>query len=222
MVSTLTKETPTLNDEDLAKRLLIKLVKSICYHYSPNKPVAVTAQIIRKVITETTRFAERSAPHIVFAEIKRKEEKDWAPTSIFDSFLEKLSKGKRYVPVKDPTQVDNPDQMFKIFEGGAFDEKIHTLADTSDILGSLLGRGSLELERVSQVAKDYNLWSRFKSPVVTWTPVLKVWKRKIPQLPLLSPSTLSLPLPPVVPIVLMNWPLTPDGDECQTVINTLA
>jgi len=47
--------------------------------------------------------------------------------------------------------------MFKIFEGGAFDEKIHTLADTSDILGSLLGRGSLELERVSQVAKDYNL-----------------------------------------------------------------
>ena len=76
MVSTLTKETPTLNDEDLAKRLLIKLVKSICYHYSPNKPVAVTAQIIRKVITETTGFAERSAPHIVFAEIKRKEEKD--------------------------------------------------------------------------------------------------------------------------------------------------
>jgi len=59
--------------------------------------------------------------------------------------LEKLSKGKGYVLVEDPTQVDNPDQTFKIFEREAFDEKIHTLADTSDILGSLFRRESPEL-----------------------------------------------------------------------------
>src|SRR6266540_380471 len=43
LVSTLTKETPTTDDEDLAERLLLKLVKSIRYHYSSEKPVAVTA-----------------------------------------------------------------------------------------------------------------------------------------------------------------------------------
>src|SRR6266542_4484831 len=63
LVSTLTKETLNPDDEDLAERLSIKLVESIRYHYSPDKPVAVTAQIIQKVITETTRFAERSASH---------------------------------------------------------------------------------------------------------------------------------------------------------------
>ncbi len=68
------------------------------------------------------------------------------PTSIFKSFLEKLGKGKGYIPVEDPTQVDNSDQIFKIFEGGAFDEKIHIFADTSSILGLLSGRESLELE----------------------------------------------------------------------------
>jgi len=75
----------------------------------PEKPVAVTAWIVWKVITETIRFVEGSASHTVFAKIKRKEEKKRAPTSIFSSFIEKLGKGKGYVPVKDPSQVDNPD-----------------------------------------------------------------------------------------------------------------
>jgi len=66
--------------------------------------------------------------------------------TVFSSFLEKLGKGKGYVPVEDPSQVNNPDQMFKIFEGKAFNEEIHTLADTSDILRLLSGRKSLELE----------------------------------------------------------------------------
>ena len=43
LVSTLTKETLIPDDEDLAKRLLIKPVKSIRYHYSPDKPIAITA-----------------------------------------------------------------------------------------------------------------------------------------------------------------------------------
>jgi len=46
LVSTLTKETLTTDDEDLAERLSLKLVESICYHYSPEKPVATTAQVI--------------------------------------------------------------------------------------------------------------------------------------------------------------------------------
>ncbi len=150
LVSTLTKETPTPDNESLAERLLLKLVKSIRYHYSSEKPVAETAWIIWEVITATTRFTEGSAPHTVLAELKRKEEKDWASTSIFGSFLEKLDgKGKGYVLVEDLTQVDNSDQTFKVFERKAFDEKIHTLSDTSDILGSLSGRESPELTRVS-------------------------------------------------------------------------
>src|SRR6266498_410342 len=56
LVSTLTKETPTPDDEGLAERLSLKLVKSICYHYSSEKSVAKTARIIREVITATTRF----------------------------------------------------------------------------------------------------------------------------------------------------------------------
>src|SRR6266545_4976330 len=50
LVSTLTKETLAVEDKDLAERLLIKLVESIRYHYSPEKPVAETARIIWKVI----------------------------------------------------------------------------------------------------------------------------------------------------------------------------
>jgi len=43
LVSTLTKETPTTDDENLAEKFLLKLVKSIHYYYSPEKPVAITA-----------------------------------------------------------------------------------------------------------------------------------------------------------------------------------
>ena len=82
---------------------------------------------------------------MILAKIKKRKEKDRAFTSIFGSFLEKLGKGKGYIPVEDPIQVNNPNQTFKVFEGGAFDEKIHTLSDTSNILGSLSGRESLEL-----------------------------------------------------------------------------
>ncbi len=160
LVSILTKETPTPDDEDLAERLSIKLVESIRYHYSPEKPVAITAQVIQEIITATIGFAAGSTSHIVLAEIKRKEEKEWAPISIFGSFLEKLSKDKGYVLVEDLSQINNSDQTFKVFEGKAFDEEIHTLADTSDILGSLSDRESQELEWVSRVIKDYNLWSR--------------------------------------------------------------
>ncbi len=172
LVSTLIKETPTLNDEDLAERLSLKLVESIRYHYSPEKPVAEIARIIWEVIKVTTRFAKENAPYTVLAELKRKGEKDWASTSIFGSFLGKLGgKGKGYVPVEDPTQVDNSDQTFKVFEGGVFDEEIHSLGDTSDILRSLSGRESPELTRVSRVTKDYNLRSRSQSSKATRTPL---------------------------------------------------
>ncbi len=161
LVSTLTKETPIPNDENLAERLLLKLVKSVRYHYSPDKPIAITAQQIQEVIAKTTRFAKGSASHTILTELKRKKEKDWAPTSIFESFLGKLGgKDKGYILIKNLTQVDNPDQIFKVFEGGAFDEEIHSLGDTSDILGSLLGRESPELTQMSRVTKDYNLQSR--------------------------------------------------------------
>jgi len=76
---------------------------------------------------------------VILANIKKREDKDWASTSIFRSFLEKLEKGKEYISVKDPTYVDNPDQTFKVFEEDVFDKEIHTLADTSDILESLFG-----------------------------------------------------------------------------------
>jgi len=55
---------------------LLKLVKSICYHYSAEKPVAVIAQIIWEVIAETTGFAEGNALYTILANLKRKEEKD--------------------------------------------------------------------------------------------------------------------------------------------------
>src|SRR6266511_3780223 len=76
LVSTLTKETSTPEDEDLAKRLSLKLVKSICYHYSPEKLVIETARIIQEVIKETTRFAKGSTSHAVLTEIKRREGKE--------------------------------------------------------------------------------------------------------------------------------------------------
>src|SRR6266508_292191 len=63
LVSTVTKETLALEDEDLAERLSLKLVESIRYHYSPEKPVVETAQVIWEVIKETTEFAEGSTPH---------------------------------------------------------------------------------------------------------------------------------------------------------------
>src|SRR6266498_2471044 len=70
LISTVTKETPALEDEDLAERLSLKIVESICYQYSPSNPVAETARIIWEVIKETTRFAEGSTPHAVLTEIK--------------------------------------------------------------------------------------------------------------------------------------------------------
>ena len=70
LVSTLTKEAPASEDEDLAERLSLKIVESIHYHYSPEKPVAETARVVQKVIKETTRFAEGSTPHVILTEIK--------------------------------------------------------------------------------------------------------------------------------------------------------
>src|SRR6266536_1987983 len=70
LVSTLTKETPASEDEDLAERLSLKLVESIRYQYSPASPVAETARVIREVIKETTGFAEGSTPHAVLTEIR--------------------------------------------------------------------------------------------------------------------------------------------------------
>ncbi len=94
-------------------------------------------------------FVKGSTLYTVFVNIKKREEKERAPISIFENFLEKLEKGKKYVFVKNSTQVNNPDQIFKIFKRDAFNEKIHTLEDTSNILGSLSGRKSLELEQVN-------------------------------------------------------------------------
>src|SRR6266496_419692 len=200
LVSTVTKETPAPEDENLAKRLSLKLVESIRYHYLPEKPVTETAQVIREVLTE----------------IKRRDNKERAPTSLFGSFIGRISKGKGYAQVDDPSKVDNPDQTFKVFEGGAFDEEIHTLEDTSDILGSLSGRESLELERVSRVTKDYNLRSRSQSPKATRTLLPTVRKRKVPK-PVVPPLLI-----PIIPAVPMNRPPTPDGNAQQTVNNTMA
>ncbi len=223
LVSTLTKETLTPDDEDLAKRFSLKLVESIRYHYSPEKPVAVTARIIQEVITATTRFVEGRASHTVLAKLKQKEEKDWVSTSIFGSFLGKLGeKGKGYVSVDDPTQVDNLDQTFKVFERRAFDEEIHSLGDTLDILGLLSGRENPKLTWVSRVTKDYNLRSRSQSSKATRIPLLVVQKRKVPKIVVSLSLPLIPPIVPIVPVVLMNRPLILDGDACQTIINTIA
>src|SRR6266536_5578156 len=145
LVSTLTKEVLVSEDENLAERLSLKLVESIRYHYSPEKPVAETARVLQEVIKETNGFAEGSTPHAVLTEIRRRDNKERAPTSLFGSFIRRISKGKGYAQVNDPDKVDNSDQTFKVFEGGAFDKEIHMLGDTSDILGSLSGRESPEL-----------------------------------------------------------------------------
>src|SRR6266540_3538673 len=220
LVSTLTKEAPAPEDEGLAERLSLKLVESIRYHYSPEKLVAETAQVIREVIKETTGFAEGSTPHAVLTEIKRRDNKERASTSLFGSFIGRISKEKGYAQIDDPSKVDNPDQTFKVFEGGAFDEEIHTFEDTLDILGSLSGRESPELTRVSRVTKDYNLRSRSQSPKAARTPLPVVQKRKVPKLvvPLLPPPSIV----PIVPVVPMNRPPTPDGNAQQTIINTMA
>src|SRR6266542_2254798 len=94
LVSTLTKEGSTPDDEDLAERLSLKLVESIRYHYSPVQSVRETARVIREVIAETTGFREGSTPHAVLTEIKRRENKERAPTSLFGSFIGRISKGK--------------------------------------------------------------------------------------------------------------------------------
>src|SRR6266498_141925 len=220
LVSTLLKETSASEDEGLAERLLLKLVESIRYHYSPEKPVAKTARIIQEVITQTTGFAEESTPHVVLTEIKRRDDKERAPTSLFRSFIGRISKGKGYAQVDDPSKVENPDQTFKVFEGEAFDEEIHTLGDTSDILGSLSGRESPELTRVSRVTKDYNLRSRSQSLKATRTLLPVVRKRKVPKL--VVPLPLPLPIAPIVSVVPMNRPPTSDGNAQQTIINTIA
>ncbi len=217
LVSTLLKETPAPEDEDLAERLSLKLVESIRYHYLPSNTVAETAQVLREVIKATTGFAEGSTPHAILTEIKRRNDKERAPTSLFGSFIGRISKGKGYAQVDDLSKVENPDQTFKVFEGEAFDEEIHTLGDTSDILGSLSGRESPELTRVSRVTRDYNLRSRSQSPKATRTLLPTVRKRKVPKL------VVPLPLPPpIVPVVPMNRPPTPDGNAQQTIINTMA
>ncbi len=187
------------------ERLSLKLVKSIRYYYLPNKSVIVTAQIIQEIIAKITGFAEGNTPYTVLANLKKKEEKDWTSTSIFGSFLGKLGKGKGYILVENLTQVDNPNQTFKVFKERAFDKKIHTLLDTSNILGSSSGRENLKLEWVSWITRDYNLCSQSKSSEVIKTPVSKLRKRKVSR-----PAV----LPPVVSVIPMNQPLTPDRDGC--------
>ncbi len=125
---------------------MLKLIKSVCYHYSSEKPVTITALILRKIIIETIGFAKGSISHTVLVNIKKREKKDRASTSILESFLGKLGKGKGYVSVKNATQVDDSNQTFKVFERSIFDEEVHTLEDISDILGSLSERKSFELE----------------------------------------------------------------------------
>src|SRR6266540_2819097 len=219
LVSTVLKETPAPEDEDLAERLLLKLIESIRYHYSPEKPVVEIARVIREVIKETIGFAKRSTPHAVLTEIKRREGKERVPTSLFGSFIRRISKGKGYAQVNDLSKVDNLDQTFKVFEGGAFDKEIHTLEDTSNILRSLSGRESLELTRVSRITKDYNLRSRSQSPKATRTLLPVVQKRKVLKLAVLPPPP---PIAPIVPVAPMNQPPSPDGDVRQTIINTIA
>ncbi len=220
LVSTVTKETPASEDEELAERLSLKLVESIRYHYLPEKPVAETARVIQKIIKKTTGFAEGSTPHTVLTEIRRRKGKERTSTSLFESFIRRISKGKEYASVDDSSKVDNPDQTFKVFEGGAFDKEIHTLEDTSDILGLLSKRESPELTRVSRVTKDYNLRSRSQSPKAIRIPLPVVQKSKVPKpvVPLLSPP----PIAPIVPVVPMNRPLTSDKNGRQTIINTMA
>ncbi len=52
LVNTITKKTLTSKDENLAKRLSLKLIESIYYHYLLKKPVAETVRLIQIIITE--------------------------------------------------------------------------------------------------------------------------------------------------------------------------
>jgi len=130
------------------KRLTIKLVKSICYYYLLKRLLVKLARLIRKIIVEIRRFVKKSAFYIAFNNLKRSLEKDQVFINIFKSFLRKLDKGKRYISVENLTKINNPNQIFKVFKEGAFVKNIYILADTSDILGLLLERESLKLERV--------------------------------------------------------------------------
>ena len=163
---------------------------------------------------------------------KKRKEKDRAFTSIFRSFLEKLNKSKEYIPVEDLTQVNNPDQTFKVFEEEVFDKKVYTLEDTSDILSSLSEKKSFKLEQVSRITKKYNLHiqSKLSEVIRISVPIRCHWKKKqnqLSEIPLgLSLiqyiSLPSLPLPPILPVILMNWLPTPDGNGYQIIINMLA
>ena len=128
------------------ERLSLKLIKSIYYHYLPKRLVAETAQIIQIIVIKSRRFADRSILHMIFTNFKKKGEKDRAFTNIFRSFVKKLEKGKGYIPVEKSEKVKNPNQIFKVFKERVFNEKVHILTDTSNILESLSKRESLELE----------------------------------------------------------------------------
>ncbi len=49
---------------------------------------------------ETREFTKGSISYTVFANLKKVKEKDQVSTSIFKSFLGKLSKGKKYILVE--------------------------------------------------------------------------------------------------------------------------
>src|SRR6266498_625847 len=55
LVSTLTKETSAPEDENLAKRLSLKIVESIRHHYSLEKPVVETARAIPRSARRESR-----------------------------------------------------------------------------------------------------------------------------------------------------------------------
>ena len=103
LVSIITKKIPISNDENLTKKLLLKLVESIHYYYLPKKLIIETAWIIWIIIAEIKGFTKGSTSYIIFVNLKKEEEKNQVLTSIFESFIWKLSKDKGYQPVKDLT-----------------------------------------------------------------------------------------------------------------------
>jgi len=66
--------------------------------------------------------------------------------SILESFLGKLGKRKGYVLIKNPEKVKNLNQIFKVFKEGTFNEELHILTDTLNILGSLSERERSKLK----------------------------------------------------------------------------
>ncbi len=76
LVSIITKETPILEDENLMKKLLLKLVESICYHYSPKRSIVKIIKLIRIIIIKIKGFAKGSISHIVFTNFKKIKKKD--------------------------------------------------------------------------------------------------------------------------------------------------